>query len=56
VFPPCPIDAGLFEQARLGIVPREQLRLAIGDLRESALKDFGDARMQRSPRVAQQCA
>jgi len=35
---------------------RQQLRLALGDLRELALKDFGDTGVQRAPWFAQQRA
>jgi hypothetical protein len=35
---------------------RQQLRLALGDLRELALKGFGDTGVKRASRLAQQCA
>ena len=40
----------------LGAVTRQQLRLVLGNLGELAFKGFGDLRMKRASRLAQQGA
>ena len=47
---------GLFDLPSLGAVMRQQLRLALGRLRELAFKGFGDAGVKRAPRLPQQSA
>ena len=37
-------------------MPRQQLRLALGNLRELALEGFGNTSVKRTSRLAQQCA
>ena len=46
----------LLDQAGLGAVTRQQLRLALGNLGELAFKNFGDASVKRASRLAQQRA
>jgi hypothetical protein len=51
-----PEACGLFDQAGLGAVTRQQLRLTLGDIRELALECFGDTGVKRASRLAQQRA
>src|SRR4030095_4172131 len=48
-----PISDGFFNEPGLGIMLREQLRLAFDDLGEMAFERFADLRMQLPPGVAQ---
>src|SRR6516165_5045040 len=49
-----PKRGGSFDQACFGAVARQQLRLAVGDVRKSAFQDSRNPRMQRAARLAQQ--
>ena len=51
-----PEDRRLLDQTRLGAVTRQQLRLAIGDIRELNFEGFGDTGVKLAPRFAQQGA
>ena len=49
-----PKARGLLDQASLGAVTRQQLRLALGDLGELAFECFGYSGMKHASRLAQQ--
>ena len=51
-----PQARSLLDQAGLGAVTRQQLRLVLGDFRELAFEGFGDAGVKRASRLAQQRA
>ena len=51
-----PQARGLFDQASLGAVTRQQLRLALGNLGELAFEGFGDTGVKCASRLAQQRA
>ena len=51
-----PKARGFLDQPGLGAVTRQQFRLTLGDLSELAFQGFGDASVQRAPRLTQQRA
>ena len=51
-----PQARSLLDQAGLGAVMRQELRLALGDLGELAFEGFGDTGVKRASRLAQQRA
>jgi hypothetical protein len=51
-----PLHGRLFDLPGLGVMPRQQLRLVLGDFRKPTLQSFGDAGMQRMARFTQQRA
>src|SRR5262249_56466422 len=51
-----PEARGLLDQAGLGAVTRQQLRLTLGDIHELALECFGDTGVKRASRLAPQRA
>src|SRR5215471_14220166 len=51
-----PEARGLLDQAGLGAVTRQQLRLTLGDIRELAPECFGDTSVKRASWLAQQRA
>ena len=53
---PGPQARSLLDQARLGAMTRQQVRLARDHFRELAFEGFGDTSVKRAPRLAQQRA
>ena len=51
-----PQTGRLFDQPSFGAMTREQFRLVLGNLRELALKSFGDAGVKRASGLTQKSA